>query len=245
MDCQFEFPLSEKFRAYLRLDYLLRRLFKSADNADWPFFTALFDLLDVMDRGDVKAELIKDLERAIEQLQRWEQMPGVDAQQLNELGRELQTHRQWLLTQQRLPPGWRDDPLLMALRARFTVAGGDAPFDLPQLACWQQRSAVVRQADVAAWLDKVEPFARGLSLLLKLVREGGRPEPVVARNGFFQASCENLVLLHLADLSADLYPSVSGHRGRYTVRLMSLGNDGEATPVAEDVPMTLCHCSWQ
>ncbi|EKE71430.1 hypothetical protein B3C1_12379 [Gallaecimonas xiamenensis 3-C-1] len=245
MDCQFEFPLSEKFRAYLRLDYLLRRLFKAADNADWPFFTALFDLLDVLERGDIKAELIKDLERTIEQLGRWAAMPGVDAEQLSGLNKELQGHRQWLLTQQRLPPGWRDDPLLMALRARFSVAGGDAPFDLPQLACWQQRSAVLQQADVAAWLDKVEPVARALGLFLHLVREGGRREQVLARNGFYQASAENLVLLQLAGLPAGLYPSVSGHRGRYTVRLMALGDDGETTAVADDIPMVLTHCSWQ
>ncbi|WP_115719972.1 cell division protein ZapD [Gallaecimonas mangrovi] len=245
MDCQFEFPLSEKYRAYLRLDYLLCRLFKAAEEGEWPFFTVLFDLLDVLDRGDVKAELIKDLERATEQLSRWAEMPGVDAVQLQGLSDELQSHRQWLLNQQRLPPNWRDDPLLMGLRARFTVAGGDAPFDLPQLACWQQRSSLQRQADIAAWLGSVEPFARALSLFLRLVREGGRGEQVVARNGFFQAASENLVLLHLAGLPADVYPSVSGHRGRYTVRLMVLGNDGEATPLAEDVPMVLGHCCWQ
>ncbi|WKE66106.1 cell division protein ZapD [Gallaecimonas kandeliae] len=245
MERQFEFPLSEKFRAYLRLDYLLRRLFKAADNAEWPFFTALFDLLDVLERGDIKADLIKDLERVTEQLNRWAALPGVDAERLTGLSQELQCHRQWLLGQARLPPSWRDDPLLMGLRARFSVAGGDAPFDLPQLCCWQQRSAVLRQADVAAWLDKVEPFARALGLFLHLVREGGREEEVVARNGFFQASSEHLVLLQLAGLPQDIYPSVSGSRGRYTVRLMKLGDDGESRALAEDLPLTLCHCSWQ
>lgn len=240
----FEFPLNEKFRAYLRLDHLLSRLFAEANEARWPFFRALFDVQDVLERGDIKAELIKDLERTLEQLGRWASMPGVDSARLASLSDALSEQRQWLLAQSRLGSAWRSEPLLMAMRSRFSVAGGDAAFDVPQLGCWLAREATVRQADVGAWLSAVEPLAQALALFLKLVREGGRKDKVQARNGFYQGSAEHLVLLLVGDLSPDLYPSVSGHRGRYTIRLMRLGDDGESLPVAEDLPLTLCHCSW-
>ena len=64
----FEHPLNEKMRTWLRIEFLTEQL-----NANLPirdhasalhFFRNVGDLLDVFERGDIRTELLKELERA-------------------------------------------------------------------------------------------------------------------------------------------------------------------------------------
>ena len=63
----FEHPLNEKMRTWLRIEFLTEQL-----NANLPirdhasalhFFRNVGDLLDVFERGDIRTELLKELER--------------------------------------------------------------------------------------------------------------------------------------------------------------------------------------
>lgn len=64
---RFEHPLNEKVRIYLRLEFLLHQMTHSCQLHDpWQhqiFFRALFELLEILDQVQVKADLAKDLEK--------------------------------------------------------------------------------------------------------------------------------------------------------------------------------------
>ncbi|PLM46106.1 cell division protein ZapD, partial [Klebsiella michiganensis] len=63
----FEHPLNEKMRTWLRIEFLLQQLTVHpaiTSHADaLPFFRHIVDLFDVFERGDVRTDLMTDLDR--------------------------------------------------------------------------------------------------------------------------------------------------------------------------------------
>ncbi|WP_249543752.1 cell division protein ZapD, partial [Escherichia coli] len=47
------------------------------------FFRNAGDLLDVLERGEVRTDLVKELERQQRKLQSWAEVPGVDQERIN------------------------------------------------------------------------------------------------------------------------------------------------------------------
>lgn len=78
----FEHPLNEKMRTWLRIEFLIQQLSVNLPVADHAgalhFFRNVADLLDVFERGEVRTELLKELERQQRKLQAWIEVPGVD-----------------------------------------------------------------------------------------------------------------------------------------------------------------------
>lgn len=78
----FEHPLNEKMRTWLRIEFLIQQMAfhpQIASHADaLHFFRNAGDLLDVLERGEVRTDLVKELERQQRKLQSWAEVPGVD-----------------------------------------------------------------------------------------------------------------------------------------------------------------------
>ena len=78
----FEHPLNEKMRTWLRIEFLLAQLQGSRYIADHltalTFFRNMGDLLDVFDRGELRTEMTKELERQQQKLLAWADVPGVE-----------------------------------------------------------------------------------------------------------------------------------------------------------------------
>ena len=68
----FEYPLNEKNRSYLRFEFLFLQIQKSmgfAHESDAiAFFKALFELLELSERNDIRHDLINDLRLLSEQM---------------------------------------------------------------------------------------------------------------------------------------------------------------------------------
>lgn len=85
----FEHPLNEKMRTWLRLEFLLQQLYRHPALSEianaLTFFRTLADLLDVLERGDIRSEMIKELDRQQQKLLQWEGVPGVDSERVSTL----------------------------------------------------------------------------------------------------------------------------------------------------------------
>lgn len=68
----FEHPLNEKMRTWLRIEFLLQQLHGQRALSETAialtFFRTVSDLLDVLERGEVRTELLKELERQQQKL---------------------------------------------------------------------------------------------------------------------------------------------------------------------------------
>lgn len=89
----FEHPLNEKMRTWLRIEFLLQQLHANAQvtaiSSALLFFRTASDLLDVLERGEVRTDLLKELERQQQKLSQWQDVPGVDISRIEGIRAEL------------------------------------------------------------------------------------------------------------------------------------------------------------
>ncbi len=83
----FEHPLNEKMRAWLRIESSLQQLTsqRHLDSlaSSLAFFRTVTELLEVLERGEVRSELLKELERQQAKLKQWAEIPDVDINIVN------------------------------------------------------------------------------------------------------------------------------------------------------------------
>ena len=89
----FEHPLNEKMRSWLRIENSLIQLnsFQSINSLSsaLSFFRAVSEFIEVLDRGEIRAELLKELEKRQKKLQQWLSFPNVDKEIVSHIINEL------------------------------------------------------------------------------------------------------------------------------------------------------------
>ena len=248
----YEYPLHERIRTYLRLEHLFLRLHllvTRMDDLDHHFALAtLFEILDVAARADLKSDVLKDLDKQKHLLDGYRGNPAIAEAVLDQVIGELDQCFNALNSQ----PGKAGQSLtendwLMSIRSRIGIPGGTCEFDLPSYYAWQHKTGVSRQADLNQWTSTLVPLADAVHLLLKLLRDSGVPQKVIANAGQFQQSLpqgRTFLLLRVAlEVSQELIPEISGNRLMVSVRLMRQGDDHRPHPVNEDVTFELALCS--
>src|SRR5277367_4578985 len=89
----FEQPLNERMRTFLRLDFLYNQALHHNERASpWGSRAAMASLIDILalaTRGDVRSDVLKELESQLTALNDFESRPGVDSQRLKSLTANL------------------------------------------------------------------------------------------------------------------------------------------------------------
>ncbi len=244
----YEYPFNERIRTYLRLEHLFKRLSLLAQR-EHPLdhhyaITTIFEVMDVGARADLKSEVLKDLDKQRLALGAFRGNPAIVEGVLNQVIRQLEACFLALNGQ----PGKAGQSLtendwLMGIRSRVGIPGGTCEFDLPAYYAWQHASAIQRQADLQRWLVTLAPLADSITILLKLLRDSGSAQMVVAPGGHYQQNLPQGRTFHLLRLRIDdslgLVPEISGNRLMVSVRLMRLGEDTRLHPSSEDASFEL------
>ena len=102
----FEHPLNEKMRTWLRIEFLIQQLTVNLPIVDHAgalhFFRNVSELLDVFERGEVRTELLKELDRQQRKLQTWIGVPGVDQSRIEALIQQLKAAGSVLISAPRI-----------------------------------------------------------------------------------------------------------------------------------------------
>ena len=249
----YEQPLNERMRGFLRLDFLYQQAVHHHTKADpWSTRAAVSSLLEILaitQRGDVRGEVLKELERQMGQLAAFNARPGVDSARLRVLLTKLHHMREELngigaLFLQKL----RDSEFLNAIKHRSTIPGGTCEFDLPDYTHWLNLPDEVRGADFAHWLAVIRPLGDAVGELLWMTREQARSRAEVAPGGVFHLALDRDVPAQMIRIvlpaGTDIYPEISGSHYRCSVRFL-VWQDAGNRPVqtAEDVRFTLATCT--
>lgn len=247
----FEFPIVERVRILLRLEELFRRLthFSNADGADEHHVAlqTLFDMAELGARGDLKSELIQDLERQRYALEALRDNPAIAEGALEAVLSEIES----AMTRQLEFTGkfgheLRDNEWLMNIKQRTAIAGGACQFDLPSYYFWQKQSAEVRRADLQRWSAPLLATRDAVGVLLKLLRDSGKSNTFTARHGAFQQMSGGKVV-HLIritlDASLGLVPEVSANKYAVNVRFIEpTTHSARSRAATADIPFTLAFC---
>lgn len=241
----FEHPLNEKMRTWLRIEFLVQQLNCNLPVTDHAtalhFFRNIGDLLDVFERGEVRTELLKELERQQRKLKQWDEVPGVDKSRIESLRQQLKNSSAILMSAPRVGQVLREDRLIGLVRQRLSIPGGCCSFDLPTLHIWLHAPQSQRDSQVSHWLESLEPMNQALTLILDLVRNSAPFRKQTSLNGFFQDNGEDADLLRLQlVLNDQLYPQISGHKSRFAIRFMPLDSENGLVPERLDFELACC-----
>ena len=177
----YEYPFNERVRTYLRLEQLFRRLGELVGRThplDHHFaLVTLFEIMDVAARADLKADVLKDIERNKQQLEVYRGNPSISEAALNAVIGQLDRCFT-LLSQQNGKAGQplTENEWLMSIRSRVGIPGGTCGFDLPAYHAWQQGQPAARRADLQAWAASLAPMAQAITLLLQQAPAAWSPE---------------------------------------------------------------------
>lgn len=249
---QYEYPFNEKVRTYLRLEHLFSRLNDLATREtalDHHYaLTTIFEVMDVGARADLKTDVLKDLEKQKQIFSAYRGNPSIAEDALDDVLANLDNG----LTSLNSVSGKIGQILtandwLMSIRSRMGIPGGTCEFDLPAYFAWQHVDVNKRQEDLQRWIATLSPLATGIYLLLKILRQSGMPQKMVAMNGQFQLNLPqgkpSQLLRMRIDEELGLIPEISGNRLIVLIRLMRQEDDKKLQASTDDTAFELTLCA--
>jgi cell division protein ZapD len=231
----YEQPLTERMRTFLRLEFLYHQTISHAEHeGSWATRAAVqgvLEILAILGRGDLRSEVLKELERHTIAMTQLQSRAGVDSGRLQSVLRNLGELRDRLNAggAHYLSP-LKDNEFLSAIKHRSAIPGGTCEFDLPEYSHWLRQPYEERLAKLEAWMTVLRPLCDSIAELLWLNRQTSVFTEKEAEGGLFQMTMEragNYELVRIA-LSPDtnFFPEVSGGSHRVIVRFLSLPGAG-------------------
>jgi cell division protein ZapD len=249
---EFEQPLSERMRTFLRIEFLYQQLLFHAQ--DLTGFSAratvgtLLDILTILSRGDVRSEALKELERHAGILTSYARRRDVDLDRVQALLDNVETLRVALAdSAPQLMTSAKECEFLNMIKHRSSIPGGTCMFDLPDYAYWLRLPVADRMNQLEEWTRGLRPVCDSVSEVLWLTRQASEPMPQTATSGMYQHSMDRSEQPSLVRVivSSDVgaFPEISAGKHRFTVRFVTWeGIDSRPKQIAEDIPFRLALC---
>lgn len=245
--------MNERIRMCLRVETLMRR-FHYFENlkGDWSAYSALLTILELtalLERGDLKQELMKEIERQHAALKALTRHQDIDHSKLDLiLSKQKDALARLHKLDGKLGEHLKRDDFLLAIKQRTSIPGGSCDFDLPQLRYWLNLTHEQRLSNLQNWVAPYSQLESVIGLILTTIRDSAMSKPAVAENGFYQQPLDAKQPTQLIRIGIDsqltMYPEISAGKHRYSVRFMRV-DSSEMIPaqVKEDVEFMLSRCT--
>ncbi len=241
----YEYPTNQTTRKFLRLEQLFHTIAQLIEvQSPATYKAALFrlsELIDFFDRNDIKTDLIKELERQHQLLSRLADSPAVDNAKLNYFTNQMEKLSTSLVQMGRPGDLLRHDPLLAAVRQKWSLGGACCPVDSPLLYHFLAQPPEVIQSRLDEWLRKTRCLRTSVNVILKLYRESGEFKTVLTQQGRYQTEMDARVKLVIVRIPATVpfIPEVSVGTHRMTLNLNPVGN---ASVCDTEVQLQIAKC---
>ena len=248
----YEYPFNERIRTLLRLEDLYEKfsffLHQEHPQQHHIALSTIFEMLEVAGRADLKSDLLQELERQRQTLLGFKSNPNVQADRLDAILAEVDRISSALIAAQgKTGQHVRDNEWLMSIRGRTIIPGGACEFDLPSYYAWQHHSAQQRIADISNWFAPLAPLFDAIGMVLRLLRESGRPARMIAQAGSYQQMLQGKIyqMLRLTiDETLGAIPEISANKYMLWIRFTSQGGDLKPKAYENDVPFELSLCNF-
>lgn len=225
----YEQPLNERMRTLLRLEFLFEQAkHHSARESTWGSRAAvgsLLEILAILNRGDVRSEILKELEKHATHLSQYQFRPGVDSQRLGSLLDTIASLRDRLnASGNHMAQVLKESEFLNSIKHRSAIPGGTCEFDLPDYNHWLSQNHDQRLKDLEHWFQILKPVSDSVNELLWLTRESAQPVEQTAIAGMYQKNLDKegtwrLIRVTLAP-NTEVFPEISGGSHRFTIRFL-------------------------
>ena len=246
----YEFPLNERVRTMLRLEDLFTRLdmlVAGDDHCDHhEALGVLFEILEVTSRGELKSDLLQELERQKRILAALRNNPEISEDALDTMLGNIETvSSQLLALTGKIGQHIRDNEWLMLIKQRAGIPGGMCEFDLPSYHYWHNQDAGVRRKHLESWVSPLQPIHDGLKILLKLLRENCKTHLFTAHQGSFQQMQGGRMAQMLCVCVAKnlpCIPEISANKYALNIRFVAADYAAKSTLYDQDVEFKLIFC---
>ncbi|MCP3673591.1 MAG: cell division protein ZapD [Gammaproteobacteria bacterium] len=232
----FEVPLDNKSRSLLRLERVFRETNRhikiATPSAHFFALKQIFFLLDFFERGDFKAELIKELDRDIAYFTKLNSNPEVDLSKLEVFINQLGQLSKWFSSQKgKIGHQLLEQEFILNAKNKLTLGSVLLSFDAPFVELFLSMPIEKRQQKLYDWLKAFKGIQTSVEVLLRLSRETSTFATVIAENGYYQRTIRKNEFKFIGiRVPADfnIYPEVSTDQKRFNIRFMALSDDLEA-----------------
>ena len=136
----------------------------------------------------------------------------------------------------------------MAIKQRTAIPGGVCEFDLPAYHYWlHQDPGRAPHATSPGWIEPFAPIARGLAIVLRLLRDNGRASRHIAYRGVFQLMLTTTKVAQLLrlTLARDLpcVPEISANKYALNIRFIGVSGMDRGAVYDRDVEFELMFCN--
>ena len=248
----YEYPLNERIRTLLRLEDLFERsrhfIARSDPHDHHMALLTLFEILEVSSRADLKSDLLQELERQKQVLLSFKNNPDIAEDALSGVLRDIEQASQALFSMTgKIGQYLRENDWLMSIKQRTGIPGGACEFDLPSYHYWLHRPAEERTGQLAAWTGPLHPLRDGSAIILRILRESGKPQALAAQQGMFQqmlgGKTAQMLRLRL-DREQPCVPEISANKYVLNIRFIAQNGEDPRPRTADwDVDFELTFCN--
>ena len=248
----YEYPLNERIRTLLRLEDLFERsrhFIARTDPLDHHVaLLTLFEILEVASRADLKSDLLQELERQKQVLLSFRNNPDISEEALSSVLRDIEQAAAALFSMTgRIGQYLRENEWLMSIKQRTGIPGGACEFDLPSYHYWLHRPAEERIGQLAAWTGPLFPLRDGSAIILRILRESGKPQKLSAPLGTFQqmlgGKSAQMMRVRL-EAALNCVPEISANKYVLNIRFLTQnGEDPKPRTADWDIPFELTFCN--
>ena len=248
----YEYPLNERIRTLLRLEDLFERsrhfIARPEPHDHHMALLTLFEILEVSSRADLKSDLLQELERQKQVLLSFRNNPDIAEEALSSVVRDIEQAAQALFSMTgKIGQYLRENDWLMSIKQRTGIPGGACEFDLPSYHYWLHRPSEERTGQLAAWTGPLHPLRDGTAIILRILRESGKPQAHSAVQGMFQqmlgGKTAQMLRLRL-DPANPVVPEISANKYVLNIRFMAQNAEDPRPRTADwDVGFELTFCN--
>ena len=248
----YEYPLNERIRTLLRLEDLFERsrhfIARTEPHDHHMALLTLFEIMEVAGRADLKSDLLQELERQKQVLLSFRNNPDIAEDALQHVLKDIEQASQALFSMTgKIGQYLRENDWLMSIKQRTGIPGGACEFDLPSYHYWLHRPSDERTGQLAAWTGPLYPLRDGSAIILRILRESGKPQGLSAPQGMFQQMLggKTAPMLRLRlDPSLPCVPEISANKYVLNIRfVLQSGEDTRARTADWDVAFELTFCN--
>ncbi|MDO9051919.1 MAG: cell division protein ZapD [Methylotenera sp.] len=248
----YDYPFNERIRTLLRVEDLFAKvLYNSEAGHEFHHHCALLTLLqilDVVDRADLKSDLLQELERQKTAMRLLVGNPAIVADALASTLSDIEIAVKELRTEtSKFGQTLRANEWLMSIKQRAGILGGVCEFDVPSYHYWLGLGEDRRKSDLDAWLRPLIPMQQAIIIILRILRGSGATSKLMATSGAYQqmlggAKPAQMLKIELAD-SLTCFPEVSANKYAINIRFNTLDCTQKPQKYEDDVPFLLTLCN--
>lgn len=245
---QFEIPLNEQCRSFLRAESLISILKHDYSQANpWDSARALGTVVSLyryIDQADLKQQLLQALDNYIHRLKRLLHTPKVDLQALNQVLESLSgvsknlgsTHTQFEKILQ--------ESALLSQFAGRQITGMTPSFDIPECHFWTHQSLKSKQQFLDSILEPLGPIIQALDQFLNLTRQCALTQQFEAKSGVYKKQYQPTQDIQLINIEvnsdAKVFPRVSANKQCVHIAFYEFDAEHKANiKTQQDIPFYL------